>query len=113
MVVCGNSLVLIHVPHFPWNRSIQPGITEILQKQLAKHFSGPRSPLGNPLQDSHGLVQPVQRGVGKADDSPDEATKLWIIGIGVSSGHIFLLDNAPNRLQDVLNVIQSLGITVI
>ena len=38
---------------------------------------------------------------------------VWIIGIGVSSGHIFLLDNAPNRLKDVLNVIPFLGITVI
>ena len=81
MVVGCDTRVLVHVPHITRYVAIQLGLC-------------------HPADDTHGTLQPLQRGKLESNNRTNEVPKLRIIfSISVILRHVLILDYAPNSLK--------------
>ena len=100
MVVGCDTRVLVHVPHLTRYVAIQPGLSQVLDHVVAEPLPGASVSLSHPADDTHGLLQPLQRGKREPNNSTNEVSKLRIsFSISVILRHVLLLDYAPNSLK--------------
>ena len=100
MVVGCDTRVLVHVPHRTRYVAIRPGLSQVLDHVVAEPLPGASFSLSHPADDTHGLLQPLQRCRGESNNSTNEAAKLRIsFCMSVILCHVLLLDYAPNSLK--------------
>ena len=78
MVIGSHPRMLVHVPYFTRNDSIQPSSPQVSDHVLTELLSGAGGGLGHPLKDVHRLIQPVKGAKWKTYHSPNETAKLGI-----------------------------------
>ena len=97
MVIGSHPRMLVHVPYFTRNDSIQPSSPQVSEHVLAELLFETGAFLGHPLQDVYHLIQTVYGAKWEAYHCSNETAKLGICWwIRVNLGH--------NLLQTILKM---------